>query len=101
MSGMTALTTCYINLSLDTNRFLEHPNLFLKVHLLLKKHCISKKELSAPVWLIRLCYRDFLSLGTTDLEDWTILWFFCLFLFFLGPLPQNMEVPRLGIQSEL
>ena len=38
---MTLLTMCHINLSLDPNRFLEQPNLFLKVHLLLK-HCVSK-----------------------------------------------------------
>ena len=27
--------------------------------------------------------------------------FFCCCLFFLGLLPQHMEVPRLGVQSEL
>ena len=27
--------------------------------------------------------------------------FFCLFLLFLGPLPRHMEVPRLGVESEL
>ena len=46
---MTLLTMCYINLSLDTNRFLEHPNLFLKVHLLLKMGCLSHRADS-------LCY---------------------------------------------
>ena len=27
--------------------------------------------------------------------------FFFVFLLFLGPLPQHMEVPRLGVESEL
>ena len=30
-----------------------------------------------------------------------IIIFFFVFLPFLGPLPQHMEVPRLGVQSEL
>ena len=29
-----------------------------------------------------------------------VLFCFCLFLPFLGPLPQHMEVPRLGVESE-
>ena len=27
--------------------------------------------------------------------------FFCLFLLFLGPCPRRMEVPKLGVESEL
>ena len=30
-----------------------------------------------------------------------VFWFVCLFLVFLGPHPQHMEVPRLGVKSEL
>ena len=29
------------------------------------------------------------------------VFFFFFFLLFLGPLPQHMEVPRLGVESEL
>ena len=31
----------------------------------------------------------------------SFFFFFLIFLPFLGPLPQHMEVPRLGVQSEL
>ena len=50
----------------------------------------------------------------SDFEPWTLsevhlkkdfFFFFCLFLLllllFLGPIPRHMEVPRLGVQSEL
>ena len=34
--------------------------------------------------------------------EWQILsYFFCLFVFILGPHPRHMEVPRLGVESEL
>ena len=36
---------------------------------------------------------------------WTLIFFFnfifFVFLLFLGPLPQHMEIPRLGVESEL
>ena len=30
-----------------------------------------------------------------------IFFFFCIFAIFFGPLPQHMEVPRLGVKLEL
>ena len=36
-------------------------------------------------------------LGPTDLMDLVIFFF----LSFLGPLPRHVEVPRLGVKSEL
>ena len=35
------------------------------------------------------------------LEVIVFFFFFFVFLPFLGPLPQHMEVPRLGVESEL
>ena len=34
-------------------------------------------------------------------SSWGFLFFFLVFLPFLGPLPQHMEVPRQGVESEL
>ena len=35
------------------------------------------------------------------IEIFIFLFIFFVFLLFLGPLPRHMEVPRLGVQSEL
>jgi len=35
------------------------------------------------------------------LEEWQIRGFFCLFALFLGPHSKHMEIPRLGVESEL
>ena len=42
----------------------------------------------------------FLSLATITVNCLTCF-SFCFVLFFLGPHPQHMEVPRLGVESEL
>ena len=48
----------------------------------------------------RRCY--FFSLLNFLYYRWFILfYFFFVFLPFLGPLPQHMEIPRLGVESEL
>ena len=36
-----------------------------------------------------------------DLETSFILFYFLSFCYFFGPLPRHMEVPRLGVKSEL
>ena len=42
-------------------------------------------------------------LNSTELYTLFICLFiyFSVFLLFIGPLPQHMEIPRLGVQSEL
>ena len=39
--------------------------------------------------------------GAVPILSWHILFFFFLFFFFLGPQLWHMEVPRLGLKSEL
>ena len=34
-------------------------------------------------------------------DPFSLILFVCLFIFFLGPLPQHMEIPRLGVELEL
>ena len=42
-------------------------------------------------------HRLFMQLGVLEGG----FFFFVFFLLFLGPLPRHMEVPRLGVESEL
>lgn len=76
---MTLLAMCHINLSLDPNRLLEYPNLFLKVHLLLR-HCVSKPGV-CPMVANHCVTAGFLSLGTADFGGWIILCSGGLFMF--------------------
>ena len=52
--------------------------------------CCGSEELAGSVCLALL----------VDFVFWVFL-FVCLVLFFLGPHPQHMEVPRLGVKLEL
>ena len=48
------------------------------------------------------CGRTGLKLLAEDPDKWDKnKFFFFVFLPFLGPLPRHMEVPRLGVESEL
>ena len=47
--------------------------------------------MSSPPWMLS-------ELHATEIVR---IFFFFVFLLFLGPLPRHMEVPRLGVQLEL
>ena len=53
----------------------------------------DKEVVQAPRWGI-------VPVGLSPLHG-LFFFFFLVFLLFLGPLPRHMEVPRLGVQSEL
>ena len=56
-------------------------------------------ELARPRhhWHVAVCGRR----GVLEVNDLPLPFFFFVFLPFLGPLPWHMEVPRLGVESEL
>ena len=58
----------------------------------------NKESLSKSKYLAAsFSFLFFFFFGPWDAE----ILFFLFFLLFLGPLPQHMEVPRLGVESEL
>ena len=51
----------------------------------------EKKKVYIYIYILKSIY----------IYKYIYIYFFFVFLPFLGPFPQHMEVPRLGVQSEL
>ena len=58
-------------------------------------------EHHSSVHSIASCGNTHPSLASPASWDWNFFFFFFVFFLFFGPLPRHIEVPRLGVQSEL
>ena len=53
--------------------------------------------IGAPHWFSDCSFWEYVPLNSSVF----FFFFFLVFLAFLGPLPRHMDIPRLGVESEL